>query len=75
MMGFVLARMPEWLFGAWLAEKSAQSMVLGRDHRTSSKGLADAFSRGVRSHGVDVISIGVVPTPICFFQVELTCER
>ena len=37
-------------FGQYLLEKNpgAQSIVLGRDHRTSSEGLAEAFSRGVR---------------------------
>src|SRR5438105_4450881 len=59
-------------FGAYLREKNpgAQSIVLGRDHRLSSAGLADAFSRGVRSHGVEVISIGVVPTPVTYFAAH-----
>src|SRR5947208_7828130 len=60
-------------FGRFLLEKdpAAQSIVLGRDHRISSPGLAAAFSRGVRSHGVDVISIGVVPTPLCYFAAHV----
>src|SRR4051794_28203284 len=59
-------------FGAYLLEKNpgAQTIVLGRDHRTSSEGLADAFSKGVRSHGVEVISIGVVPTPATYFAAH-----
>ncbi|MGZ6143352.1 MAG: phosphomannomutase/phosphoglucomutase [Myxococcales bacterium] len=59
-------------FGQYLLEKNpgAQSIVLGRDHRTSSEGLASAFSKGVRSHGVDVISIGVVPTPLTYFAAH-----
>src|SRR6267142_7045926 len=59
-------------FGAYLLEKTsgAQSIVLGRDHRTSSEGLADAFSKGVRSHGIEVISIGVVPTPVTYFAAH-----
>src|SRR5258706_13374043 len=59
-------------FGAYLLEKNsgAQSIVLGRDHRTSSEGLADAFSKGVRSHGIEVISIGVVPTPVTYFAAH-----
>ena len=38
-------------FGRFLLDKdpAAQSIVLGRDHRVSSSGLASAFSRGVRS--------------------------
>jgi phosphomannomutase / phosphoglucomutase len=60
-------------FGKYLMEKDpcAQSIVLGRDHRVSSKGLADAFSRGVRSHGVEVVSIGVVPTPLTYFAAHV----
>src|SRR3982751_3996566 len=59
-------------FGAYLLEKNpgAQSIVLGRDHRTSSEGLANAFSKGVRSHGIEVIAIGVVPTPVTYFAAH-----
>jgi len=60
-------------FGRFLLEKdpAAQSIVLGRDHRVSSPDLASAFSRGVRSYGVDVISIGVVPTPVSYFAAHV----
>ncbi|TMA26855.1 MAG: phosphomannomutase/phosphoglucomutase [Deltaproteobacteria bacterium] len=59
-------------FGHYLLQRdpAAQSIVLGRDHRTSSEPLAAAFSRGVRSHGVEVISIGVVPTPVTYFSAH-----
>ena len=59
-------------FGQYLLEKNpgAQSIVLGRDHRTSSEGLAQKFSEGVRSHGIDVIAIGVVPTPVTYFAAH-----
>src|SRR6266478_466667 len=59
-------------FGRFLLEKdpAAQSIVLGRDHRVSSPGLASAFSKGVRSHGIEVISIGVVPTPVTYFAAH-----
>ena len=59
-------------FGRYLLEKdpAAQSIVLGRDHRLSSEALAAAFSRGVRSYGVDVIAIGVVPTPVTYFAAH-----
>jgi phosphomannomutase/phosphoglucomutase len=59
-------------FALYLREKDAgaQSIVLGRDHRTSSEGLAQGFSRGVSSQGIDVISIGVVPTPVTYFAAH-----
>src|SRR3954453_10012241 len=60
-------------FGQYLLEKNpgAQSIVLGRDHRLSSEGLAEAFSRGARSHGLDVVSIGVVATPMTYFAAHV----
>ena len=60
-------------YGQYLTEKNpcAQSIVLGRDHRTSSEGLAEAFSRGVRTYGIDVVSIGVVPTPLTYFAAHV----
>src|SRR5207302_1793517 len=59
-------------FGSYLLEKSpgAQSVVLGRDHRMSSPALARGFSRGVRATGVDVCSIGIVPTPLTYFAAN-----
>jgi len=60
-------------FGRFLCQKNpgAQSIVLGRDHRLSSEGLAAAFSKGVRSYGIDVISIGVVPTPVTYYAAHV----
>jgi phosphomannomutase/phosphoglucomutase len=60
-------------YGAFLLGKNpgAQSVVLGRDHRTSSPGLAAGFSRGVRSHGLDVVLIDVVPTPLTYFAAHV----
>src|SRR5712672_584241 len=59
-------------FGAYLLEKSpgAQGIVLGRDHRTSSPALARGFARGARSGGIDVWSIGIVPTPLTYFAAN-----
>src|SRR5947208_1723483 len=59
-------------FAEYLLEKcpGAQSIALGRDHRTSSPALARAFARGARSRGVDVWSIGIVPTPLTYFAAN-----
>src|SRR5438445_11168301 len=59
-------------FGRFLLEKdpAAQSIVLGRDHRVSSPDLASAFSRGQRPYGAEVISSGVVLTPVSYFVVH-----
>src|SRR6267143_177830 len=59
-------------FAAYLLERcpGARSIALGRDHRTSSPALARAFSRGARAGGIDVWSIGIVPTPLTYFAAN-----
>jgi phosphomannomutase/phosphoglucomutase len=59
-------------FGAYLRERNpgAQSVVVGRDHRTSSPGLFEGFARGVRAQGIDVLAIGIVPTPLTYFAAN-----
>jgi phosphomannomutase/phosphoglucomutase len=42
-------------------------VVVGRDARESGEALSDAVSEGLRSCGVDVIRIGLVPTPCTYF--------
>src|SRR5918992_953429 len=58
--------------GAW--SRSAQSgrptVVLGRDARTSGPMFARAAAAGLMSVGVDVIDLGVVPTPTVQLAVE-----
>ena len=61
-------------YGAYLLERTegaAQAVVLGRDHRPSGVALSSEFSRGVRSHGLDVLDIGVVPTPLTYFAAQI----
>ncbi|HDS31189.1 MAG TPA: phosphomannomutase/phosphoglucomutase, partial [Firmicutes bacterium] len=42
-------------------------VVIGRDARKSGENLSDALSEGLRSCGVDVVRIGMVPTPCTYF--------
>jgi len=66
-------------FGAWVrtfppgqkATTGARpSVVLGRDSRTSGAMFARAAAAGLMSVGVDVIDVGVVPTPTVQLAVE-----
>lgn len=68
--------------GAWIrTSKSGQTasatrdserpaVVLGRDARTSGPMFADAAAAGFMSVGVDVIDVGMVPTPTVQLAVE-----
>lgn len=51
-------------FGAFLMEEGAgDTVVLGRDSRTSGPMFSSAATAGLASVGVDVVDLGVVPTP------------
>ncbi|MHC1591065.1 MAG: phosphomannomutase/phosphoglucomutase [Candidatus Helarchaeales archaeon] len=45
------------------------TIFVGRDGRLSSDALRDALVRGLTSAGVNVIDIGVVPTPVLYFAI------
>lgn len=56
--------------GSWAAAAGRPSVVLGRDARTSGPMFARAATAGLMSVGVEVIDIGVVPTPTLQLAVE-----
>jgi phosphomannomutase len=51
--------------GAWSrrAKSDRAIVILGRDARTSGSMYARAATAGLMSVGVDVIDLGIVPTP------------
>jgi phosphomannomutase / phosphoglucomutase len=46
------------------------AVAVGRDNRPSGEGLRDALVGGLTSCGVDVVDIGVVPTPILYWSLH-----
>ena len=48
-------------------EREPGTVVIGEDMRPSSPTLADAFSAGVTSQGLDVIRIGLASTDMLYF--------
>jgi phosphomannomutase len=56
--------------GAWVRQNGGCRVVLGRDARTSGEMFARAATSGFQSVGVDVIDVGVVPTPTVQMAVE-----
>ncbi len=51
-------------------KQGCATMVLGRDGRTSSPGLANAVAQGIVSTGTHVLDIGMVPTPVLYFVTQ-----
>ncbi len=56
--------------GAWVHSRGGRTVVLGRDARTSGPMFALAATAGFQSVGIDVIDVGVVPTPTVQMAVE-----
>ena len=54
---------------AALAE-SQSTAVVGRDGRLSSPGLELSLTQGLCDGGMDVISVGLVPTPVLYFATH-----
>ena len=48
-------------------EREPSTIVIGEDMRASSPKLADAFSDGATSQGMDVIRIGLASTDMLYF--------
>ena len=56
--------------GSWARSQGKPVVVLGRDSRTSGPMFALAAIAGLMSVGVDVIDLGIVPTPTVQMAVE-----
>ena len=64
-------------FGTVIAERIAAEapdraarVAIGRDCRPHGVELAAAFEQGVRRVGVDVLRLGMVPTPLVYFAIH-----
>jgi phosphomannomutase/phosphoglucomutase len=58
-------------FAAFIAERGlAGAVVVGRDNRPSGSDLRDALVEGLTAAGVDVVDIGVVPTPLNYWALH-----
>ena len=58
-------------YAALLAERGIVGAVaVGRDNRPSGTALRDALVRGLTESGVDVVDIGIVPTPLLYWALH-----
>jgi phosphomannomutase/phosphoglucomutase len=56
-------------YGAYTINLGARRVSVGRDARPSSPRFRDALIDGIRSTGLDVVDIGMVPTPTLYFSL------
>ena len=54
-------------YGSVIKRQGGQRVVIGHDCRHSGIRIADALQRGINRAGVDVIHIGMAPTPLVYF--------
>jgi phosphomannomutase/phosphoglucomutase len=58
-------------YAAYLVEHDMRgTVVVGRDNRPSGSKLRDALVDGLTSSGVDIVDIGVVPTPLNYWALH-----
>ena len=58
-------------YAAYLAEHGIKGAVaIGRDNRPSGAMLRDALTGGLRECGVDIVDIGIVPTPVLYWSLH-----
>jgi phosphomannomutase/phosphoglucomutase len=58
-------------YAALLAKRGIRGKVaVGRDNRPSGDALRDALVKGITGAGVDVIDVGVVPTPLLYWSLH-----
>ncbi|MGZ8180500.1 MAG: phosphomannomutase/phosphoglucomutase [Methylobacter sp.] len=61
--------------GTQAKEQGCKKIVVGRDGRTSSPALAESLTNGIIATGLNVLDIGMVPTPVLYFVAKHTEGR
>lgn len=57
-------------YGTYMARQGKKRIVIGRDCRLSSERFRDLLLEGLLSAGMDVVDVGVCPTPVFYFAVR-----
>ena len=56
-------------FGTYAAREGGKSLMVGRDCRLSSPSFRDALVEGILSAGMNVVDVGICPTPLLYFSI------
>jgi len=57
-------------FGTYMGRQGKERVVVGRDCRNSSERFRDLLLRGLLETGMDVVDVGVCPTPLLYFAIR-----
>ena len=58
-------------FGSEVRAQGGDAVVVARDGRLSGPELVGALADGLRAAGVDVVDVGMVPTPVGYFAASV----
>ncbi|KNH08089.1 Phosphomannomutase [Candidatus Burkholderia brachyanthoides] len=58
-------------FGSEIKKQGGDSVVIARDGRLSGSELSSALADGLRAVGIDVVDVGMVPTPVGYFAASV----
>ena len=58
------------VFGSVVAESGGKTICVGLDGRTTSSGLEARLTQGLTECGLDVLRVGLGPTPLLYFSVH-----
>ena len=56
-------------YATYVADKNVKRVTVGRDARLTSNKYADALKDGLRSGGLDVVDLGMTPTPLVYYSL------
>src|SRR5437879_9540662 len=56
-------------YGSRAVRAGAKAIAVGRDGRTSAPVMREALLKGLLGCGLDVVDIGVCPTPLLYFAL------
>ena len=57
-------------YGTLLKRMDKHTCVIGYDGRSTSKDYAELVSKGLNETGIDVVNIGLMPTPAVYFAIH-----
>ncbi|CAD6540142.1 Phosphomannomutase/phosphoglucomutase [Paraburkholderia kirstenboschensis] len=61
-------------FGSEVRAQGGDAVVVARDGRLSGPELIQTLSDGLRAAGVDVVNVGMVPTPVGYFAASVPLQ-
>ncbi|HXC25234.1 MAG TPA: phosphomannomutase/phosphoglucomutase [Gemmatimonadaceae bacterium] len=63
-----VARLVARAYAAFLKEQQVTGTIaVGRDNRPSGEGLHEALVAGLLESGIDIVDVGIVPTPLAYW--------